>query len=822
MELVDGPTLQERIEAGALPVDETLRIARQIAEALEYAHERGIIHRDLKPANVKLTGDGHVKVLDFGLAKALEGTPAGSGIADSPTLSLAATAIGVILGTAAYMSPEQAKGKPVDKRTDVFAFGCLLFEMLTGRRTFAGDDVSETLAYVITRQPDWDALPAPVSPGLRKLLRRCLEKDRKKRLADVADARLEIDEEIANPFTPALSAPAAPSPPTVVVKKASKIAIAAGTLGGAAIAAAAAWAIVRWTPAPPLQPMRFEIAPPAAQPLRGVVVDRNLAISPDGTHIVYVAGSFPTSQLMVRAIDRLEAEPLMRGVTGVRAPFMSPDGRWVGFFVTGELKKVSITGGPAISLCKLSTAPPRGASWGPDETIVFATADGATGLFSVPAGGGDPKVVTKPDTARGENDHLFPSFLPGGHAVLYTITSTGGPENSQVAVLDLETGQHKTLIRGGTDAEYVATGHLLYAAGGTLRAVRFDPRRLEVLSDAFPVVEAVMTGPLGAANYSMARNGTLAYVSGASAVGVGRTLVWIDRQGKEEPIKAAPREYVNPRISPDGTRLALRAADQEDDIWVWDFARETPTRLTFEPGTDSLPIWTPDSKRIIYRPTGSGGGTSIVWKAADGTGTAEPLLTHPNSVLPWAISPDATRLVVGEQKTSINLHVLAMTGSGRRKLEPLLQSQFSDVLAEISPDGRWLAYQSDEAGPPQIYVRPFPNVNAGRWQISTTGGSKPVWSRSGRELFYINAAGAALMSVPIEVTTTFAAGNPTKLFDHGGKYYNPPAGRHYDVSPDGKRFVMIKNVGTEDTTTAPSPTITVVLNWFEELKARTK
>ena len=840
MELVEGPTLAEKLAQGSgvkahgLPLDEALPIARQIAEALEAAHEQGIVHRDLKPANIKVTPNGVVKVLDFGLAKAMESAGSrqqaagGDLLSMSPTLSMQATQAGIILGTAAYMSPEQARGTIVDKRANLWAFGVVLFEMLTGRRLFEGGTISDTLAAVLKTEPDWNALPDETPRSIHRLLRRCLEKDRRKRLESAADARLEIDEALATPMSDGSTGVA---PGTTLAHRTgwrrAMPSIAAG-VASAAVVGVAVWALMRGAPAPRSQPMRFAIVPPAAQPLVISGLDRDSAISPDGRHLVYFAGTGQT-QLMVRAIDQLDAVPL-RGITGARAPFMSPDGRWVGFFSGAELKKVSITGGPPITLCRIPGTP-RGASWGQDDTIVFATSDAGTGLLSVPAGGGEPKVLTKPDLAQGERDHMFPSMLPGGRAVLFTITPNNGAiENAQVAVLDLTTGQRKTLIRGGSSAEYVDTGHLVFAAAGTLRAVRFDLGRLEVLGDPVPVVEQVSTAPTGAANFSVSRQGTLVYMRGGAGgqTGSPRSLVWVNRKGIEEPIKAPPRAYVYPRLSPDGTRVALDIRDQESDIWIWDLARQTLTRLTFGPDAELYPVWTPDSRRIIFYSTRAGGG-NLFWQPADGTGTVERLTTSSTTPhYPYSISPDGKSLVFQENvpKTGIDLSLLLFGepgGSSKSEVRPLVQTTFTETSAEISPDGHWLAYPSNESGQEEIFVRPFPKVDTGRWQISTGGGTRPLWARSGRELFFLDG-NSFLTTVPVQTTPAFSAGNPTRVlntryfsgFGAGGQNV---AGRTYDVSPDGQRFLMIKDIVGADQTATPASMI-VVLNWLEELKAK--
>jgi serine/threonine-protein kinase len=830
LELVEGDDLSQRIERGPLPVEEALPIARQIADALDAAHEQGIIHRDLKPANIKVRPDGTVKVLDFGLAKAIEG--AGSAGAEthlqSPALlTPAMTQDGMILGTAAYMAPEQAKGRTADKRSDIWAFGVVVFEMLAARRPFTGETISDTLASVLKTDPDWPALPSAVPPGLRRLLRWCLEKDPKRRLQAIGDARLQIEDLLSGvPGDAVATRP--PLPRRRLVAVASVV-----FLAGAVVAALTAWALMRPRPAK-LQPFRFAIVPPAAQPFTLSGPFRDLAVSPQGTHLVYASVASGESRLMVRAIDRLDAVPL-GGIADATGPFFSPDGRWIGYFsgtIGGNLKKVSITGGPPVSLTR-THGNSGGASWAADDTIVFATLPSApnTGLLRVSAAGGEPTVLTTPDVAHGELLHLFPSVLPGGRAVLFTITSRGPIENAQVAVLDLTTGQRKTLIRGGSQAEYVDPsttptdsgravsgpgGYLVYATAGTLRAVRFNPATLEVLSDPVVVVDSVRTMPNGAAEFSISRQGTLIYVPGGAAR-TNRSLAWVDRQGHEEPIVAPPRAYQMPRVSPDGTRVAVSISDQDFDIWIWNIARRTLTRLTDGPGADWYPVWTPDSQRIAF---GSAQAGRAVWQAADNTGTVEPLTT--GLAGPASISTDGTRMIVGTNtpKTGWDLSVLRMDGpsgaGGSRPIEPLVQTPATELFGELSPDGHWLAYQSDESGQNQIWVRPFPNVNGGHWQISTGGGITPVWARNGKELFYLGGTNAVI-SVPIQTAPTFSAGLPTKLFD--GRYVASPFWRSYDISPDGRRFLMIKADTAGEQPSTPASMV-VVLNWFEELKAK--
>jgi Tol biopolymer transport system component len=812
MELVEGEDLSRRIARGAIPIDEALPIARQICEALEAAHEQGIIHRDLKPANIKITPDGVVKVLDFGLAKLTESAGSGQPAAASAQLSMSPTitspammtGAGMILGTAAYMSPEQAKGKPADKRSDIWAFGCVLYEMLAGTRPFDGDDVTDVMVAVLSKEPDWNALPASVPASIRALLRRCLEKDRRKRVAGIAAALFALDEHASlNGF---MAASAAPLPRRPLWRRVA--ALTAGALVVAVVAGASVWFATR--PAPP-RVSRLTIASSGAAALSIDGFDRDLAIMPDGSRVVYVGNR--STQLFVRALGALEPVAVFTGTP--RGPFVSPDGQWIGFVDTNNvLKKVAVTGGPAVTMATLD-GNPRGATWGPDDTIIIATLNGMTGLQRVTMAGGPTTVLTRPDRAQGEVDHLWPELLPNGRAVLFTITAmTGGLDAAQVAVLDLQTGTRKVLVRGGSHAHYVPSGHLVYAAAGTLRAVPFDLAQLETRGTPVPVVPDVVTTPQGAADAVVAGDGTLAYVAGGVA-GTQRTLVWVDRQGRETPIPAPPRAYVYPRLSPDGTRIALDVRDQDTDIWVWDLGRTTLTRATFDPALDGYPVWTPDGHRLIFSSERTG-VRNLFWQAADGTGAVERLIESPNTQNGSAVSPDGRRLIFIETaKTGEDVMQVELEGTHR--VTPLVQSPFTERNGIVSPDGRWLAYEANDSGRFEIYVRPFPEVNSGHWQVSTGGGTRPLWARSGQELFYVSPTGA-LMRVGVERASSWMATPPTLLVKEG--YFTFPGGnggRTYDISPDGQRFLMIKEGGGTDQTAAP-PQIIVVQHWQEELK----
>jgi eukaryotic-like serine/threonine-protein kinase len=831
MELVEGPTLADRIERGAVPVEEALAIAKQIADALETAHEQAIIHRDLKPANVKVRMDGTVKVLDFGLAKALEqgaatSAPGWAGrVPELPTITAAMSGTGIIVGTAAYMSPEQAKGKPVDKRADLWSFGCVFFEMLTGNRPFEGETISDVLAKIIEREPDWTALPAKTPQSIRTLLRRCLEKDPRRRLDSAAVARLEIDDALTAPATSGLSPSAVNRgtqsrwPPWATV---------AASVFAAGIGAFATWTVTRPSETAPAPASRFTITLPPALPIAYSINDRDIALSADGTQLAYTAGD--QSQLMVRALDRLDAVPLT-GIANARGPFLSPDGRWIGFFdqldeglttgpvvQRGTLKKVSTSGGPPIAISAVKGVS-RGASWGSDDSIVFATSDPSTGLLRVPASGGEPEVLTKPDSSRGEFDHYFPSVLPGGRGVLFTITA-GTVADRQIVVLDLKTGKRKTLIRSGSQAEYVETGHLIYTDGGALWAVRFDLARLAVLGDPVPLIEQVLT--LGAVDFAISRRGTLVYVpvSGGSF----RSLIWVNRQGVEEPIPAPPRRYVSARLSPDGTRVALQILDQSHEIWTWDLGRRQLTRLTFGARGSSAPLWTPDGRHIIFgSPRDTPNVSNLFRQAADGTGPEERLTTSAHQQRAKAISPDGTRMVFEELTPSAGYDFILLSLKGTPRVEPLLQTPFDERNAEISPDGRWMAYESNESGQNQIYIRPFPNVADARYQISSGGGRTSAWAPSGRELFFVSRT--SIMAVPVQLTPTFRAGSPTKLFDArsillDGRFIATGTHRTYDVSRDGQRFLMIKENALANEGAALPASMIVVQNWFEELKAK--
>jgi serine/threonine-protein kinase len=824
LEFVNGETLAERIRRGRIPIDETLRIAKQIAEALEAAHEQGIIHRDLKPGNIKLRPDGTVKLLDFGLAKLAEtGVPIHADRLPAEPLSLSPTivspammtGVGVLLGTAAYMSPEQARGKVADRRSDIWAFGCVLFEMLTGKRPFDGVDVSDTIASILKTEPPWDLVSVKQgSSGIRYLLRRCLQKDPTRRLQAIGEARIAV-EELMN-GTPFESSDIAGLVPR---RRRLRLAVAIAVASSAVFASAITRMMVQ-SAGTSGRVTRLQIVPSGAAAMSLGGTDRDVAITPDGSRVIYVGNR--GTQLFIRPLQSLDAVALFSGAP--RGPFPSPDGKWIGFFDGVVLRKVSTTGGPTVTLATVDSAS-RGAVWLPDDTIVFATQNPTTGLQRVPAAGGTPTVLTRPERGQGAVDHLWPEMLPGGHAVLFTVTTInsgtagGDLSTARIAVLDLQTGNSTVVVRGGSDAHYASSGHLVYGADGTLFAVPFDVKTFTTHGTPVPIVRDVLATPNGGVDAALSSTGTLVYSRGVlpTTVPVG-SPVWVDRNGQEQATGMPSRPYGVIRVSPDGTRAAVDIRNPaSSDVWVWDFARSTLTRLTFEPETDDNPVWTPDGRRVVYRSFRKG-VPQLFWTFADGTSTPERLPTSSvvigNGPIPKGMAPDGQSVVIIETTPKGDQDLMQVFLDKDKHVQPLLTTAAAESNADVSPDGRWLAYQSDESGSLDVYVRPFRDVNGGRWQISSGGGSRPVWSHDGRELFY-TSANNELMTVQVQTTPTFTAGRPAKLFDW---HFVPGNGyRAYDVSPDGRRFLMIKQTASDDVSVT-SPNIVVVENWLDELK----
>jgi len=803
LELVDGKTLAERIAEGPLPLASALTIARQIVAALEAAHERGVVHRDLKPANIKLRPDGTVKVLDFGLAQ-VSATALSGFDPKAVTLTAVDLAVaGTVMGTPAYMSPEHARGLPVDKRTDVWAFGCVLYEMLTGRAAFGGDNVSDVVARVIERDPDLAALPDDVPPGIRRLLQRCLQKDPRERLRDIGDARLDLEEATAQSGRRAWSWRGRGRVAAVVIA----VVVALGI--GLAIVFVGLDLALRLRPQP--VPAAASPAPRVARfeiPLAvwGSSSGRALAISSDGARIAVVTDS----GLVVRARDQLDTLRLGGlSAPGAGAPFFSPDGRWIAFTDGQALKKVPSTSGPTEQIAE--TGPATIASWG-DGGIVYAS---MSGLFYIAREGSAPRALP---AGLGANEQAaFPQLLPGSTAVLFTVipTRTNTPgyisnaPGARIDVLDLASGARHTLVNGGGRAQYLPTGHLVYVAGQTLYAAEFDAKHLELRGAAVPVLKGV-----NVAEFAISNEGTLAYLAGVS--GFGNTLVWVDRQGHEQPLDAPARPYNYPRLSPDGTRVALDVGGLPDrDIWIWDLTRKTYERFTLDPAGNPIVEWSLDGRRLAF---GSErfGVTNMFWQAADGSGEPEQLIKSDRLQMPLTFTPEGRLLfsadVAGHGR---DIHALSLDGS--RRVERIVYSEANDLTATVSPDGRWIVYDSDESGQFEVYVRPYPQAySGGRWQISSNGGRQPLWSHDGREIFYRDFDGD-LYAASVNLNPTFKPGPVARLFPNAG-YAGSGArgsGRTYDVSRDGQRFVMIKMAPGLP---SKAPSVVVVLNWFEELK----
>lgn len=805
MELVEGENLAQRLARGPLTVADALHLGRQITEALEAAHQRHIVHRDLKPANISVRDDGTVKVLDFGLAKALEAAPqAGGTTVAAATTSPAMTQPGMILGTAAYMSPEQARGAAVDKRADVWAFGCVFYEMVTGARAFSGTSVSEVLASVLAREPDWTRLPAQLSPAAMVCLQRCLEKDPAQRIRDIADARMALE----GAFAP----PVAPPGPRPSVPRARLWAVGVGSLFVGAVVAAG---VMRWNQPAPVatRVSRLELAPAGEAALSLVDAQRHIAISPDGLHVVYVGSG--SRSLYARAIDSLEPVELYRRFP--RGPFFSPDGQWLGFTDGGQIKKVAIGGGPVTSIAAIDAPTGRGAAWGQDGTIVFGTTNGRTGLLRVSENGGVPEVLTRPDPSRGEADHFWPEWLPDGRAVLFTIAArSGGLDASKVAVLDLASGT-TTVLFAGSHAFYVPltpsapTGHLLFATRGTMWAVPFDPAQRKVQGNPQVVLRDVVTMASGEIDAALANDGTLAYVAGPPLPEPARRVVWVDREGAETAIPLPPRAYTHPRISPDGKKLALYTSDQELDLWLSDFAKPALARLTSGPGVDSYHVWTPDGRFLIYSSQFESVG-NLYRQRADGVGPPERLSDSPNVQTPSAMSPDGKVLLFSEIDANGGEDIMQMVMDGSRAVSPLIKTAFMERNAVVSPDGRWVAYEANESDRFEIYVSPFPDVHGARALVSTEGGVRPLWAPSGKELFFVAPSGA-VMGATVTPGATWAASTPAVRVSEG--YFTSPGnpGRTYDVSPDGERMLMIKDVPQG----VPNHLV-IAQHWLQELR----
>ena len=835
MELVEGEDLSAHIARGPMPLADALPIARQIAEALEAAHEQGIVHRDLKPANVKVRADGTVKVLDFGLAKAMD--PAGASSAEamhSPTLTIRATQMGLILGTAAYMAPEQARGKVVDRRADIWAFGVVLYEMLTGRRAFEGEDISITLASVLKEDLHWDALPGDLPASLQRLLRRCLEKDPRRRLSWIGEARLTLEDpaarEPAAASSPVAIAPTAPAAPRW--RRALPWAVA-GILGAGLGGAILAWAPWRSDPVPAPRKLLASIGADASLPIND---GASAILSPDATMLAFVAQPVGQARpsLFVRRLDQLQAVALA-GTEGAASPFFSPDGQWIAFFAAGQLKKVSVTGGAAIKLCDATAG--RGGTWTDDDAIIFTPSSGAkVTLMRVPAAGGTPAVFG--GLSNGATTQRWPHALPGGKGVLYTEHSLAGTwDGANVVVAPLSGGAPKIVVRGGYYGRYVPGGrasptrsdggHLIYLNNGTLFAVPFDLDRLETIGQPVPAGDgiAASTASTGGAQLAVSSNGTLVYVPGGASAET-RPIDWLTRDGKTTALRATKADWWNPRFSPDGQTLAIDISDgKQRDIWLYAWARDTLTQLTFAAGEDRDPVWTPDGRRITFGSDRAKPGVfNVYWVNADGTGEPTRLTDNPATQRPASWHPSGKFLAFNELRgaSSADLMILPMEGDAARGWTPgtptvFLSTPAAEAAPMFSPDGRWIAYTSTEAGSAfDLYVRPFPGPG-GKWRVSTAGGIYARWSVTALELLFENPydpAPAKIMTAPYTVVGESFRPETPKVWSPTSVQGATTTNWAYDLHPDGKRVAA---AGVPDQGNVARDKVVFVFNFAEYL-----
>jgi Tol biopolymer transport system component len=817
MELVPGETLADVLLRGAPAVREALGLARQIAGGLEAAHESGVIHRDLKPANLQITPSGAVKILDFGLAKALapEGTIATADTANAATLAAGASRTGLIVGTAAYMSPEQARGLPVDARTDVWAFGCVLYELLTGRRAFAGDYPSDAVAAVLRTEPEWGALPPETPPGARRLLRRCLEKDPHRRLHDIADARIELDDELNG--SSGAEAPPEPRERTdgrARVRARTRERIAWALAGVSLIGLVLT--LSRRPPAsdPPGEARTYDAAVVLPADLRMWATEPSgrFALSPDGRRLALI-GSDADGQTMlwVRPLGTAVAQRLA-GTEGATFPFWSPDSRFVAFMAAGKLKKIDAGGGAVVTLCD-GTLPASG-TWNREDVILF-TPRASSPVYRVPAGGGTPEPATRLDAAAGDEQHWFPFFLPDGRHFLYFVVGSkarGVADPRAIYLGSLNPGEAaRPLIEGGSNAKF-ANGHVIFVRDGTLMAQRFDPDRLVLKGDAAPLVEQVQIAGLVttgvAAAFTVSETGVLAYQTGSTVLS---QLAWLDREGRELAKIGEAADYGDLALSPDGTRAAVSVLDPAigtRDIWLFDLGRGLRQRVTFNPGDDIAPVWSkPEGDRLFFSSRRQG-RTHLYERPLRGAGDDTLLFEDSLGKYASSLSPDGRFLAYVRGGGIIRRSdVWMLPLAGERRAVPLLQTEFIESQPQISPDGQWLAYMTNESGRHEVYIRPFAR-DGDKVQVSTAGGGWPRWRRDGKEIFYL-AADRAIVAVPVaRKGLGLEIGAGRRLFTMRTRPQARLDAYNYDVSPDGRRFLV--NTFIEQTTSAA---VNIVINW---------
>jgi serine/threonine protein kinase/Tol biopolymer transport system component len=816
MECLEGETLASRLEKGALPLNQALKIGIEVADALDKAHRAGIIHRDLKPGNIMLTKSG-AKLLDFGLAKATLRLAGGATLSALAAPTTPITQQGLIVGTFQYMSPEQVEAKELDARSDIFSLGSVLYEMLTGKAAFQGRSQLSVASAILEKDPEpINTLQPMTPPALDRTVRKCLEKDPDNRWQTARDLLLEL-KWIAS----AGSQARVPAPVVSHRKNRERIAwIVAAVLALATIAATIGYIQRASKPTQPIHVIA-DLGTDAFIPAMNY--GTNAILSPDGTHMALVAvGAGKRTQLYVRSLDQLQAT-LLIGTEDARNPFFSPDSRWIAFFSEGKLKKISIQGGAPVTLCDVPDD--RGGTWGDDGTIVFSPSIRRAGLSRVSSAGGTPETLTKIDPQKGEDTHRWPQFLPGGKDVLFTAAlASGNFDDADIDVYSIASGKRKTILHGGSYARYLPSGHLIYMHNGTLFAVPFDVKRLEVTGQPAPVVEGVAANPdTGGAQFSASDSGTLLYIAG-SPFNKTVSIYWMDAAGKYTPLREASADYANLAISPDGKRLAMDISNAaRTDVWVYDWERDTLTRLTFAATFNGYPVWTPDGQRITYTSLEKGGVANLWWIRSDGAGDAQRLTDSKYTQAPGSWSPDGKTLAFYQLSPDTNFDIFTMPVEGDEKSgwkpgtpKPFVNTPFLEVLPTFSPDGRWIAYASNESGSNEVYVRPFPRPG-GRWQISTGGGDYPQWSRNGKELFYRTRDQKIMVVGFTSSNDSFRADKP-RLWSPG-QLTDRGTSITFSLHPDGKRFAVLKPPGSE----ATAPVInkaSFIFNFFDELRTK--
>jgi serine/threonine-protein kinase len=804
LELVEGESVHERLLKSTFLVRETMEICRQVASGLEAAHKKGIVHRDLKPANVMVSSDGRAKVLDFGIAKPLQYGQAAHVLSEAPDAT-AITATDTLVGTGPYMSPEQIRDKPLDRRTDIWSFGCLMFEMLTGKRAFQRETLADTLSAILEREPDWEALPKKTPVSVKLLLRRCLAKDPTQRLQHIGDARIEISDVITGPVESLTGKPdEAPGLPLWQVAAGLAAALVAGVvLGGLAF-----WGL---SPAPDVPAVnKFPIPLPANETL-GVGGSSSMALSADGQRLVYVARRGANQRLFLRELDQFDPVPI-DGTEGAESPFFSPDGQSIGFFAEGELRRIGIVGGEADSLC--SASDPRGATWGDDDAIYFSTA--SSGLWRVAASGGNPEELTSPDPALGEISHRWPQVLPGADAVILTVWAGSGSDETRIGVVSTEGGDVTPLLENASYGRYAASGHLVFERDDRLWAIPFQPGSSSASGTAVPVLDdLVVHGEVGVAYFALSESGSIVFAPGG-VLQSGPALAWVEPDGSVEPLPLDSRAFGYPRVSPDGRRLAATIVDgEQSDIYIADLERGGSfTRFTSE-GQNTIPLWSPDSSRLVFARLVIDSDGLPQWglfmQPTDQSEPAQQLTSGASLLFPSSFSSDGNTLAYTQwdPEGTPDIHLLQMRSSPAQ--EPFLATPDDEYEAVFSPDGQWIAYVSNRTGQREVYVRGL-GPTAGTYQISTDGGTEPEWSMDSGEIFY--RSGNRIMTVTVPRAPRLVAGTPRPLFD--GPYEEESLfAANYDYDPNENRFLMISNEQL-----VPARQLRMVLNWFEELSDR--